>query len=88
MLNHILLQAQNYERNHGIAPNVVYINPTHYAALAREYPALFEPGQTIRPGFRMVIVPACRLAHPGAARVERPPRDAGSDTVMPRRVVA
>ena len=42
MLSHLLCQAQEFERNHGIAPNVMYVNPMHFEALFREYPELFE----------------------------------------------
>ncbi len=44
MLSYILYQMQEFERNHGVAPNVVSINPMHFEALFRENPALFEPG--------------------------------------------
>lgn len=70
MLSYILYQAQEFERNHGVSPNVVYINPMHFEALFREYPALFEPDQEVRLGFRMMIVPGSRLTHPEALRLE------------------
>ena len=70
MLSYILCRAQEFERNHGVAPNVVYINPTHFEVLIREYPTLFEPGQDVRLGFRMMIVPGSRLAHPEASWLE------------------
>ncbi|MEZ5541350.1 MAG: hypothetical protein R3F42_04830 [Pseudomonadota bacterium] len=69
MLSHILGQAYEFERIHGVAPNVVYINPLHFQALYREFPGLFEPAQTIRLGFRVVIIPASRLAHPEVSRL-------------------
>ena len=70
MLSHILCKAQEFERNHGIAPNVMYINPMHFEVLFRKYPELFEPGQEVRPGFRLMIVPGSRLAHPVALWLE------------------
>ena len=70
MLSYILCQAQEYERKHGVAPNVVYINPMHFEALFRKYPELFEPGQDVRLGFRMMIVPGSRLANPEASLLE------------------
>ena len=77
MLSYILQQAQQFERDFGVAPNVVYINPQHYEAMFREMPDLFDPGQALRPGFRMVILPASRLAHPEAALVMSPGDIAG-----------
>jgi len=70
MLSIILYQMQEFERGHGVAANVVYINPVHYEALFRENPELFEPGQDVRLGFRMVIVPSSCLAHPEASLLE------------------
>jgi hypothetical protein len=40
MLDHILNTAQTFERTHGIAPDVVYINPFHYESLCRYRKAL------------------------------------------------
>jgi len=69
MSSHILQTAQEFERYHGVAPNVININtnPMHFAALSREYPEPFEPGQNITPEFRMIVVPGSQLAHPQAA---------------------
>ena len=68
MLSYILQQAQQFERDFGIAPDVVYINPQHFEALFRDSPELFAPDQQIRLGFRLVILPSSQLAHPTAAR--------------------
>lgn len=78
MLSYILQQAQQFERDFGVAPNVVYINPQHYEALLREMPDLFGPGQALRLGFRMVILPSSRLAHPEAALLMCPGDIAGT----------
>jgi hypothetical protein len=67
MLDYILNTAQTFEREHGIAPDVIYINPLHYEQLTRYSPELFTPGSRRRLGFRLVIVPANELAHPAAA---------------------
>jgi hypothetical protein len=72
MLSYILYLMQEFERNHGAAPNVIYINPMHFEALFRENPALFEPGQAVRLGFRMVMLPSSCLPHPEASRLEIP----------------
>lgn len=67
MLDYILNTAQAFEREHGIAPDVIYINPLHYEQLTRFSPELFEPGNRLQLGFRLVIVPANVLAHPAAS---------------------
>lgn len=67
MLDYILSQAQQFEREHGEAPDVVYINPVHFEALFRAYPRLFEPDQEIRLGFKLVILPSSELPHPQAS---------------------
>ena len=67
MLDHILNTAQTFEREHGIAPDVIYINTLHYEQLTRYSPELFAPGSRTDLGFRLVIVPANVLAHPRAS---------------------
>jgi hypothetical protein len=79
MLSYILQKAQQFERDFGVAPTVVYINPRHYAALYRENPHLFAPDLDIRLGFRLAIVPASALSHPEAALVTHPDGTGGRD---------
>ena len=67
MLDYILNTAQAFEREHGIVPDVIYINPMHYEQLTRFNPELFAPGSRLLPGFRLVIVPANVLVHPRAS---------------------
>jgi hypothetical protein len=67
MLDHILATAQSYEREHGIRPNVLYLNPDHHRVLIEYYPALFEYDPAICLDFRLVIVAASQLSHPQAA---------------------
>lgn len=69
MWSYILQKAQQFERNFGIAPTVIYINPQHYEALYRENPGLFAPDLAIRLGFRLAILPGSRLSHPEAALI-------------------
>lgn len=38
MLSHIVTLVDSYERNHGIRPNLVYMNETHYSYLREELP--------------------------------------------------
>jgi hypothetical protein len=69
MLDHILATAQSYEREHGIWPNVLYLNPDHLRVLVECYPALFEHDPAIRLEFRLVIISTSQLSHPQAAYV-------------------
>ena len=69
MLDHILATVQSYEREHGIRPNVLYLNPDHHRALIEYYPALFEHDPAISLEFRLVIVATSLLSHPQAAYV-------------------
>ncbi len=69
MLDHILSTAQSYEREHGIRPNVLYLNPDHLRVLVEYYPSLFDHDPAIGLEFRLVIVAASQLSHPQAAYV-------------------
>jgi hypothetical protein len=73
MLDYILNTAQVFEREHGIVPDIIYINTLHYRQLTRYSPELFTPESKLRLGFRLVIVPANMLAHPRAALLATPP---------------
>ena len=67
MLDHILNTAQTFENLHGTAPDVIYINPSHYESLCKYHSELFQSDQGIYLGFRLVIVPSSLLSHPEAA---------------------
>lgn len=67
MLDHILQCVYAFEREHSTSPDVVYINPFHYAALRRYHPDVFGSGEYFPLGFRLVIVPSNLLSHPEAA---------------------
>jgi hypothetical protein len=67
MFSYILQKAQQFQREFGVAPTVIYINPRHFEALFRESPELFSPDMAVRLGFKLVILPSSRLAHPEAA---------------------
>jgi hypothetical protein len=45
------ITAQSFEREHGIVPDVVYINPLHYEQLTRYNPELLRPGANRAWGF-------------------------------------
>lgn len=70
MLDHILACAQAYEREHGVQPNVVYINPLHHQFLLAHYPALFERDPRRMLGLRLVIISGHELSHPQAAFID------------------
>ncbi len=72
MLDHILQCVLAFEREHGITPDVVYINPFHYDGLRRFHPELFNTGEPVSLGFRLVIVPGNQLSHPEAALLSGP----------------
>lgn len=40
MLSHIVSLVNNYESNHGIRPNLVFMNETHYGLLREELPGV------------------------------------------------
>lgn len=67
MLDHILQCVQVFECEHNVSPDVVYINPFHYAGLRRYHPELFNTGESFPLGFRLVIIPGNQLTHPEAA---------------------
>ena len=71
MLDHILACAQAFQREHGLQPNVVYINPNHHQALLVLYPSLFDNDPRWQLGLRLIIVSSGELTHPQAAYVAR-----------------
>ena len=77
MLDHILRTAQAYETTHGRSPDVIYINPVHYACLCRQHHDLFNRDETVSLGFRLMIVPSCQLTHPQAAVLSTEDRPLG-----------
>jgi len=42
MLSHVVTLVKTYEQHHGIRPNVVYMNETHYGYLREELPAISQ----------------------------------------------
>lgn len=47
MLSHIVTLLSSYERNHGVRPNVVYMNETHYGYLREELPFVRDHNDVI-----------------------------------------
>ena len=70
MMDHILSTAQTFERTHGTAPDVIYINPSHFETLYKYHSVLFQPNQDVHLGFRLVIMPSSMLTHPKAALLD------------------
>ena len=70
MLTEILRSVQRFEREHGEAPNVVYLNPDHWQALMHELPGLRGAAAVPTPlGFHVLILPREDLVHPRSARL-------------------
>jgi hypothetical protein len=40
MLSHIVSMVSTYEQHHGVRPNLVYMNETHYGYLREELPGV------------------------------------------------
>jgi len=40
MLSHIVSLVSHYEQNHGVRPNLVFMNETHYGLLREELPGV------------------------------------------------
>ena len=70
MLDHILNTAQTFEHIHGTAPDVIYINPSHFESLYKHHSELFQTNQSVYLGFRLVIMPSSMLTHPNAALLD------------------
>jgi hypothetical protein len=47
MLSHIVTLLNSYERNHGVRPNLVYMNETHYGYLREELPFVRDHNDVI-----------------------------------------
>ena len=67
MLDYLLNTAHTFAIEHGVNPDIIYINPLHYEQLIRNSPDLFVPGSRLQPGFRLVILLKNVLAHPRAS---------------------
>lgn len=72
MLDHIIGRLHAFEKRHGVTPNVVYINHSHYRVLREQCPGLFSDTITYNLGFHLIIVPDGELAHPRIGWI--PPR--------------
>lgn len=64
MLDHILGRIQAFEKRHGVTPNVVYINPSHYQILREQCPGLFSDTVTFALGFNLILVSDRELVQP------------------------
>jgi hypothetical protein len=47
MLSHIVSLVNEYERHHGVRPNVVFLNETHYGYLREELPGVRDHGEVV-----------------------------------------
>lgn len=69
MLDHILRRVQAFEKRHGVTPNVVTINYSHFKALREQCPGLFSDSLNSDSlnhvlGFHLILVPDHELAQP------------------------
>jgi len=83
MLDHILGRIQSFERRHGMSPNVVYVNHSHYEVLRRQCPGLFSDKVNYTLGFHLILVPDSELAHPRIGWI--PPRVQTGLEVIPEK---
>jgi hypothetical protein len=67
MLSYILKIMQEFEREHGRHPQVIYLNSRHMRQLMHECPDLFSEHRPVPLGFRIVELPEKELPHPMAA---------------------
>lgn len=72
MLDDILGRVQAFEQRHGITPNVVYLNHSHYAQLRQQCPGLFDSDVSCSLGFHLILVADRELTHPKIGWI--PPR--------------
>lgn len=87
MLDHILGRMQSFEKRHGVTPNVVYINHSHYQVLRQQCPGLFADTVTHHLGFHLILVSDIELVHPRIGWI--PPRvqvGADADVAKPASV--
>ncbi len=54
---------------HGVLPNAVYINSSHYFVLMEHVPGIFTDDPEVKLGFRLIVVSDAVLTHPEAAHV-------------------
>lgn len=47
MFSHVMSLMNDYERNHGARPNLVYMNETHYSYLREELPGVWDHNDVV-----------------------------------------
>lgn len=47
MLSHIVSLVSVYEKDHGLRPNLVYMNETHYGYLREEMPGIWDHNDVV-----------------------------------------
>lgn len=68
MFSHIVSLVQDYEQGHGMRPNVVYMNETHYSYLREEMPGVRDHNEVVRI-LGVDIALADDILHPQVATV-------------------
>lgn len=67
MLDHLLREAETFKHDHGVYPDVVYLNPCHCAELESEHPWIFANDLPLRLGFEIKVFPASVQPQPTVA---------------------
>ena len=67
MLDHLLRESELFKRDHGVYPDVVYLNPGHCAELESEHPWMFAEDLSLRLGFEIKVFPASVQPQPTVA---------------------
>jgi hypothetical protein len=67
MLSHLFRMAADFQRLHGLAPNLLYLNERHLAQLDEALPEWRANSEQLRRYLAMDIVVDNELAHPRVA---------------------
>jgi hypothetical protein len=68
MLSHIMTMVNTYEQHHGVRPNVVYMNETHYGYLREELPGVRDHHDVVNI-LGVDIALSDEIIHPAVATV-------------------
>ena len=67
MLDHLLREAELFKRDHGVYPDVVYLNPHHCAELEFKHPWIFADDLPLKLGFEIKVFPETVQPQPAVA---------------------
>ncbi|UCH52311.1 MAG: hypothetical protein JSW09_06660 [Pseudomonadota bacterium] len=66
MLSYLYKLVQGFKREHGCAPNAVYLNESHYQQLVESLPGFVDKDQ-ITQFLAMEVIVSCQMMHPDVA---------------------